>query len=140
MPVIGVRLAEGRSGSTLLMQLLATAPDIAFDRAHPAERRFLSYLVVTAARMTEPWDEARDPGGTAMFFGPDAVWGPVPFASDILDVGSLRRPLLRAMWSAWTAAATASDPAARAYAEKLAVPVEPIVEVGHPGEGHRPPP
>ena len=35
----------GRSGSTLLMQLLGTSPQIAFDRVYPSEVRYLTYLL-----------------------------------------------------------------------------------------------
>lgn len=34
----------GRNGSTLTMQLLGTAPEIAFDRSYPFEVRYLTYL------------------------------------------------------------------------------------------------
>jgi hypothetical protein len=130
MPVIAVRVGEGRSGTTLLMQLLATAPEIVFDTRYPAEYRFLSYVARMAAQMTEPFDERRHLGVTPFFFGPAPAWGPVPFGSDVVDVGRLRVPFLRSMWEAWTGQALAGRPEARYYAEKIAIPIEPIVEAG----------
>jgi hypothetical protein len=130
LPVIGVRLADGRTGSTLLMQLLGTSPHVAFDRRYPAEYRFLSYFARMAEQMVEPFDERRHVGVTPFFFGPRPTWGPVPFASDVVDVGRLGAPLLRSMWSAWTEQVCAARPDTRWYAEKLAVPVEVIRAAG----------
>jgi hypothetical protein len=130
MPVIAVRVGEGRCGSTLLMQLLATSPEIVFDTRYPAEYRFLSYVARMAAQMTEPFDERRHLGVTPFFFGPGPAWGPVPFESDVVDVRTLRPALLRSMWEAWTGQALAGRPGARYYAEKLAIPIDPIVEAG----------
>jgi hypothetical protein len=62
--VVGVRPTEGRSGSTLLMQLRGTSPAIAFDDRYPAEYRFLSYFIRTSEMITEPFDEDRHAGVT----------------------------------------------------------------------------
>ena len=35
----------GRDGTTLAMQLLGTAAEIAFDRTYPYEQRYFSYLL-----------------------------------------------------------------------------------------------
>lgn len=49
----------GRDGTTLLMQLLGTAAEIAFDRNYPYEQRYFSYLVHWSQLPTrEDWDEA----------------------------------------------------------------------------------
>jgi hypothetical protein len=130
LPVIAVRPGEGRSGSTLLMQLLATSPEIVFDTRYPAEYRFLSYFARMAAQMTEPFDERRHIGVTPFFFGPGPGWGPVPFETEVVDVGRLGVPLLGSMWEAWTKEALAARPDARYYAEKIAVPIDAFVEAG----------
>ena len=130
LPVIGLRLAEGRSGSTLLMQLLATAPDVVFDDRYPAEYRFLSYFARISSLISEPFSEADHPGVTEFFFGDGQRWGPVPFDSDLVDVRQLDGPMLGAMWQAWSDQVIAGRPAARFYAEKLAVPVETIADAG----------
>lgn len=130
LPVVGVRPAEGRVGSTLLMQLLATSPVVVFDRRYPCEYRFLSYFARLADQMTERFDENRHLGVTPFFFGPRPSWGPVPFQSDLIDVRQLAGPLLRSMWMTWTAQVLATHPKARFYAEKLAVPIDTLLESG----------
>lgn len=132
LPVLGVRLAEGRSGSTLLMQLLATGPGVVFDRRYPAEYRFLSYFARTAAMLTEPFDEERHVGVTPFFFGDRPQWGPIPFATDLVDVGRLERPILRHLWLAWSEEIRRSQPDATVYAEKLAVDVPTVAAAGVP--------
>lgn len=128
--VVGVRLAEGRSGSTLLMRLLGTSPHVVFDPAHPAESRLLSYLVRMAEQMTEPFDADLHPGATPFFFGERPTWGPVPFRTDLVALDRLRPALLGATWSALSAEVLDGRPGARWYAEKLAVPVEAVLAAG----------
>ena len=43
VPVVFV--ATGRSGSTLLMELLGTSPDVLFERVYAYERAYLTYLL-----------------------------------------------------------------------------------------------
>ncbi len=42
----------GCSGSTLLMQILASSQDIVFERRYPFEVRYLTYLTRTAQLIT----------------------------------------------------------------------------------------
>jgi Sulfotransferase family len=51
---------SGRDGTTLAMQLLATAPEIAFDRVYPYEQRYFNYLLQWS-RLPEQdrWDESK---------------------------------------------------------------------------------
>lgn len=121
LPIVGVRPLSGRTGTTLLMNLLGTSPEIAFDRRYPAEYRLGSYLARMARAMTEPYDAERDRGVTDFFFGPQPAWGPMPFESDALDVVSWRPALLRSMWQSASEAMLQVRPNARWYAEKLAV-------------------
>ncbi len=132
LPIVGVRMAEGRCGSTLLMELLATADEIVFDDRYPAEYRFASYFARMAGAMTEPFDQTRHAGVTPFFFGPEPVWGPIPFATEVIDRDALRPALLAQMWVAWSGAARARNPGARLYAEKLAVDVAALTEAGIP--------
>ena len=112
------------------MALLGTSRRVVFDRRYPSEYRFASYFARLAERMTEPFDPERHLGVTPFFFGDQPAWGPIPFATDVLHVGDLRRPLLRSMWQAWSEVATDAAPDARWYAEKLAVPVEDLRDAG----------
>jgi len=130
LPVVGLRLAEGRTGSTLLMQLLATSPAIVFDPRYPAEYRFLSYFARVSEMMTERYDPERHVGVTPFFFSEKPQWGPVPFHSDVADIAALGRPLLAAMWQTFSQHLTTRHPDARFYAEKLALPVEAFVAAG----------
>lgn len=132
LPVLGVRLAEGRSGSTLLMQLLATSPDVISDSRYPAEYRFLSYFARMSDMMTEPFDEARHVSVTPFFIGERPQWGPIPFVAEIMDVGRLRSPILGHLWQAWTEVVKRVSPQSKVYAEKLAVDVSMITSAGIP--------
>jgi hypothetical protein len=51
---------SGRDGTTVAMQLLATAPEIAFDRVYPYEQRYFNYLLQWS-RLPEQgrWDEGK---------------------------------------------------------------------------------
>ncbi len=124
LPVIALRLMEGRTGSTLLMQLLATSPEIVFDDRYPSEYRFLSYFRRVAELATEPFDEHRHRGVTAFYFSDVLEFGPVPFRSDVINTSELRDPLVGAMWDACSALIRQQHPNVRYYAEKLAVPVD----------------
>ena len=124
LPVIAVRPMEGRTGTTLMMQLLATSPEIVFDDRYPSEYRFLSYFRRLAELATEPFDEHRHRGVTAFFFSDDLEFGPVPFRSDVIDTRELRDPLVGAMWGACSTLIRQHHPNVRYYAEKLAVPVD----------------
>jgi hypothetical protein len=130
LPIVGIRPLSGRTGTTLLMNLLGTSPTIAFDRRYPAEYRIASYLVRMSQRMTEPFHEGEDLGVTDFFFGPQPAWGPLPFRSDALDVATWRPGLLRAMWSSASDGLRAERPNARWYAEKLAADEAPLREAG----------
>jgi hypothetical protein len=112
------------------MNLLGTSPKIAFDRRYPAEYRIASYLVRIAGVMTESYREGEHVGVTDFFFGPQPAWGPLPFATDALDVDAWRPKLLRAMWSSASDALLDRQPSARWYAEKLAADETPLREAG----------
>lgn len=114
------------------MQLLATGDGVVFDDRYPMEYRFVSYFARMAATMAEPFDAARHVGVTPFFFGSEPSCGPIPFTSDILDVGQLQAPLLHQMWLAWSTVARATHPAMRLYAEKLAVGVEVLAAAAIP--------
>lgn len=130
LPIVGVRPLSGRTGTTLLMNLLGTSPVIAFDRRYPAEYRIASYLTRVASAITEPFDEAKHQGVTDFFFSGPPSWVPMPFASDALDVRSWEPLLLRSMWASASEALLALRPDARWYAEKLAVDDAPLRTAG----------
>jgi hypothetical protein len=67
-----------------------------------------------------------------MFFGDARRFGPLPFEPASLDLGDLERRALAHLWSACSEAMLEKDPSARWYAEKLAVPAQPIIDAGVP--------
>jgi len=115
-----------------MMQLLASNSRVVFDNRYPAEYRFLSYFARVVEMMTEPFDETVHVGVTPFFFSESSAWGPIPFVSDVAAVEDLSSSLLSGLWAGWSAEVRVSHPDAVAYAEKLAVDVEPLVAAGIP--------
>ncbi len=129
LPVLGLRLMNGRVGSTLLMQLLATSPRIVFDREYPfGEYRYLSYCARVAHVMGD--DQGRD-RVTPFFFSSTAA-GPIPWEPRSLDRAALAPRALRALWSVCSDGFRTRDPDATLYAEKLAVDPATITDAGIP--------
>ena len=132
LPVVGLRLLDGRVGSTLLAELLATDPEVAIDRTYPCgERRYLSYCARVAATMAKPFDPEVDVGVTELFFGDDSRVGPLPFVPGF-DVLTLEEPTLAFLWSTMSNTLRSVSPSVRCYSEKLAVSIDRIVGAGIP--------
>jgi hypothetical protein len=116
-PVL-LQLISGRSGSTLLMQLLATSDEIAFDRMYPFENRYLLYLLHLFAPMGEEHDDERHLTQSELLRRPEGRFGPLPFAA-ALDRTELQRRLFTASWREFSAIIRQRQPSARYYAEKM---------------------
>jgi hypothetical protein len=120
MPVIALRLLDGRVGSTLLMRLLATSQEIALEREYPeGERRYLSYCLRVANWVGTPWNPAVHLDATDLHFGEQELGGPIPFTPSLVDIARLAPAMLTAMWEAVSNEIRRSAPSARYYAEKL---------------------
>lgn len=120
---------NGRVGSTLLMQLLATSPRIVFDREYPfGEYRYLSYCARIATVMAD--HEHRD-GVTPFFFSSTAA-GPIPWEPQSLDRPALAPGALRGLWWACSDGFRAQAPDAALYAEKLVADPATITDAGIP--------
>jgi hypothetical protein len=133
MPVVGLRLLEGRVGSTLLMGLLASSPAVVCDRRYPVgEYRYLSYMVRISGWIGTPFDPAEHTGVTELLFGPADRGGPLPWSAESLSVEQLGPRALRALWLACSTGFRDREPRSRWYAEKLACPVDPLVEAEIP--------
>lgn len=109
----------GRSGSTVMMKILASSPAVAVDRVYPYENRYLPYL----CRLVEHVDG--DSGGppdwtvTGMLSGDRYRIGPIPFAPLSLDSSELAVRLTRHVWAAFVESATsAAEVPPMYYAEK----------------------
>jgi hypothetical protein len=133
LPVVVLRLLDGRVGSTLLMQLLATSDQVALERRYPeGEYRYLSYCLRFATWINTPWDPSVHPGVTDLLFGPAELGGPIPFRTDLVDRARLAPLALRHLWIAMSTELLGSNPRAVCYAEKLVGPIDLLVAAGIP--------
>jgi hypothetical protein len=118
IPVL-IELASGRSGSTLLMQLLGTSNEIAFDRAYPFEHRYLEHFLHLLTPLGESPDPKRDSSGVKLSRRPAGRFGSIPFDPQIVECGALRDVAFGDMWFDFSEVVRAQQPVARFYAEKL---------------------
>jgi hypothetical protein len=109
----------GRSGTTLLMQLLGSSPLVAFDRVPPFEHRYLTFLVrlsglVVPGEPIEGWNR------TAVAARKTPLLGPIPWdRAEALgdDPAEFRREAFLALWERFSAAPGHPEGATH-YAEK----------------------
>ena len=73
-------LGSGRSGTTLMMQLLGSSSQIVCDRVYPFEVRYLTYLLRWARVLGQEWKPVDSWGPTENFTAPDGRIGPLPYA------------------------------------------------------------
>jgi hypothetical protein len=127
---------SGRDGTTLLMQLLSTSAEIAFDRTYPYEQRYFSYLLYWSRLPTgEGWDEATwnlDSLAHAELLREAPVVGPLPWMERSLISGNGGKEFweeaFESTWAAFSARAREAirerlgDPSlqVRYYAQKSA--------------------
>ncbi|MFL6204886.1 MAG: sulfotransferase [Acidimicrobiales bacterium] len=130
-PVI-VRLVSGRSGSSLLMQLLGTSDEVVLDLAQPYENRYLSYL----QHLVRPMGQEHDPAGPwqmhQLIHRVPGVYGPMPFDPLSVDREELQRRSMQGLWSAFSSSARSKNPRARFYAEKIRGDFDLVVDAGIP--------
>lgn len=108
----------GRDGTTLAMQLLGTAAEVAFDRTYPFEQRYLSYLLHWSRLPTRHgWDEASwnvdSLAQAAELEGVGAI-GPLPWHERSLISGGERAFSQDMFDAAWTAFSNRARAAVRA--------------------------
>lgn len=118
-PLIPVLVeGSGRDETTLMMQLLGTAAEIAFDRTYPYEQRYFSYLLAWARLPTrEDWraegwdlDSLAHPGDLEKA----GLMGPLPWPDRTLIAGAGDREFWRdAFDPAWAAFSTRARAAVR---------------------------
>src|SRR5882724_7647293 len=104
----------GRSGTTVLMELLATDPRVAFDRRYPNENRCLTYLAKFALLAGRPGDGPHVNSVQLCEFADDR-FGAVPWPTN--PVPGLAPPLvapiaawLTALWGVFSAEARRRHP------------------------------
>ena len=99
---------SGRDGTTLLMQLLGTSAEIAFDRIYPYEQRYFSYLLHwSQLPAREEWDGetwSLDSLAHSKALERASVVGPIPWPERSLISGRGEREFWRdAFDAAWAA-------------------------------------
>jgi hypothetical protein len=113
-----IRPMEGRTGSTLLMSLLGTAPEVVFDRVHPYENRYLTYLSRLVEHLADPvgandrWDNG------VLIEGDRHLIGSIPFTTEIVQRARLQRSATRHLWAAFSESVPRPRGVERYYAEK----------------------
>ncbi len=120
-------LGAGRSGTTLLMQLLGSSSQILFDRVYPFEVRYLTYLLRWALVLEHEWQPGSSWDPTESFTPPDGRIGPFPYVTaQLWDRRELWTRCFAATWrefsriagaKAYTGDATVLPPLY--YAEKI---------------------
>lgn len=117
---------SGRTGTTLLMQILATSRHIVFERVYPFETRYLAYLLRWATLLERTGRSGDDWSAAAITrLEPDAAIGPLPYPHTTLwDGDAMARAGFTATWGAFSRVAaarwtTTGGAEARYYAEKV---------------------
>jgi len=89
----------GRTGSTLLMQILGTHRNVCFERQYPFEHRYLTYvynmsrMMGLKARVDEPWDN------DVLFRGKQRMMGCLPYGNTkSINRDSLADRTLLSLW------------------------------------------
>lgn len=94
----------GRTGSTLLMQILGSNSRICFERLYPFEHRYLAYVynlsrvVSLPAKVDEPWDN------DVMFRGKNRLVGCLPYGdTPSLNSKKLSESVFQSTWNEFSA-------------------------------------
>ena len=127
-PVL-VRMLEGRVGSTAMMQLLASSPEVALDRAYPFHNSYLTYFVHLTGLVSG--QQPTDQGIVELVYQGDRRLGPLPFQAGIVDAQEMASRSLSAIWATFSQQVLErSDTTERFYAEKYWGSLEPLLAAG----------
>lgn len=119
---------SGRSGSTLLMQLLATSERVLFERAYPFEHRYLCHAYQLARMVRLPFADDGTWNNEMLFHGFERRVGPLPYGEiGAFDRDAVADAAFERLWEAYSggmrARAGLADDAPAWYAEKVPQPV-----------------
>ncbi|SHF55168.1 hypothetical protein SAMN04487965_2225 [Microbulbifer donghaiensis] len=93
----------GRSGSTLLMQVLGSSKNVIFDRDYPFEKRHLTYFHRLANIVGKDADNDSDWNPDTIFNSSLNRVGPIPYQEvEIFDRKKLSDDLLRRLWNGFS--------------------------------------
>ncbi len=89
----------GRSGSTLMMSLLGTSPNVLFERTFPYEERYLTYLVRLTGLLKKPPQNSKEWNYDTVLKRDLTFVGPMPYSNPgSFDKNKLADQLLLAAW------------------------------------------
>ncbi|MFK8079517.1 MAG: sulfotransferase [Granulosicoccus sp.] len=95
----------GRTGSTLLMQVLGTSDTMCFERRYPFEQRYLTYVHNMARMIRLPEKSDAVWNNDTMFMGKGHRVGPLPYSTiEAFDKDELSRNCFKALWQEFSAA------------------------------------
>lgn len=89
----------GRTGSTLLMQVLGTSDRMCFERHYPFEQRYLTYVHNMARMISLPHRSDENWNNDTMFMGKSQRIGPLPYSIiEAFDKKELSESCFKALW------------------------------------------
>lgn len=126
----------GRSGSTALMSLLTTDPEVGAGRAYPLEERILTYLaklsLIAGGGSTTPFTPLQLFDYDDRTFGSPPFFPPVSITSAPSDYRWSTVAWFRAFWVGFSSKLREINPRLRYYAEKTPAWVPPMVRTSFP--------
>lgn len=97
--------AAGRSGTTALMQLLASSPAVVAEREYPYESRYLTYLFSWSRMLCGDQKTAGKWQRGSMMPGPPEEIGGLPWRELIADPNDFANTCFSSAWEQFTASA-----------------------------------
>ncbi len=115
----------GRSGTSAVMKILATDPQVVFDREYPYEIRYLAYYAKLSSILKNRPPDARFTSDHLYTFE-ESVFGPWPWRG---HNGGQNVNWLRIFWDLYSSNAKTAHQRAEFYAEKAPVWLTPMVRL-----------
>lgn len=118
--------AFGRTGTTLLMQLLMTSKDVLVPNGYPYESRYLSYFCRMVKLISNGSNEYTD---ADVMFKDNILIGSCPYEIEqIVDIDNLKKRLLFGLWNQFSHSIEDSEGKTyRYYAEKVSLDLAPFI-------------
>ena len=93
----------GRSGSTLMMQVLGSSENVLFDREYPFEKRYLTYLHRLSNVVNQPFADNDEWNADVLFESNNSMIGPFPYTeTDLFDKNELPGDFLMRLWDGFS--------------------------------------
>lgn len=118
--------AFGRTGTTLLMQLLMTSKDVFVPNDYPYESRYLSYFSRMVNLISDGSQEYTD---ADVMFKDNVLIGSCPYEIEqIVDIDNLKKRLLFGLWNQFShSIEDREEKAYTYYAEKVSLDLAPFI-------------